>query len=62
MQDLNALIPSNSGVVLTSAIGINNAGLIVAIGVLTNDRSGPVDIDDTHVHSGSTHAFILTPH
>jgi probable HAF family extracellular repeat protein len=62
MQDLNALIPSNSSVVLTSALGINNAGLIVAIGVVTTDRSGPVDIDDTHLHAGQTHAFILTPH
>jgi probable HAF family extracellular repeat protein len=62
MQDLNTLIPSNSGVVLTAAVGINNAGLIVAIGVVTTDRSGPVDIDDTHVHSGLTHAYILTPH
>jgi probable HAF family extracellular repeat protein len=62
MQDLNALIPANSGVVLTSAIGINNAGLIVAMGAVTSDRSGPVDIDDTHVHSGPTHAYILTPH
>jgi probable HAF family extracellular repeat protein len=62
MQDLNALIPANSGVVLTSAIGINNAGLIVAIGAPTTDRSGPVDLDDTHVHAGPTHAYILTPH
>jgi probable HAF family extracellular repeat protein len=52
MQDLNTLIPSSSAVVLTSALGINNAGLIVAIGVVTTDRSGPVDIDDTHVHAG----------
>jgi probable HAF family extracellular repeat protein len=62
MQDLNTLIPSSSGVVLTSALGINNAGLIVAIGVVTTDRSGPVDPDDTHVHAGPIHAYILTPH
>ena len=62
MQDLNTSIPSSSGVVLTSALGINDAGLIVAIGVLTTDRSGPVDADNTHVHAGPTHAFILTPH
>lgn len=62
MQDLNTLIPSNSGVILTSAIGINNAGLIVAIGVLSSDHSHPVDPDDTHSHTGTIHAFILTPH
>ena len=61
MHDLNTLIPSSSGVILTSALGINNAGLIVAIGVVTTDHSGPVDTDDTHVHAGQTHAFILTP-
>jgi probable HAF family extracellular repeat protein len=62
MQDLNTLIPSSSGVVLTSATGINNAGRIVAIGVATTDRSGPVDTDDTHMHAGPIHAYILTPH
>jgi probable HAF family extracellular repeat protein len=62
MQDLNTLIPAGSNVVLTSALGVNNAGLIVAIGVVTTDRSGPVDSDDTHLHAGPTHAFILAPH
>jgi hypothetical protein len=61
MQDLNNLIPSNSGVVLTSALGINNNGRIVAIGIKTTDRSGPVDSDDTHLHAGPTHGFILKP-
>ena len=61
MQDLNSLIPANSGVVLTTAIGINNNGRIVAIGVKTTDRSGPVDSDDTHLHAGPTHGFILLP-
>jgi probable HAF family extracellular repeat protein len=61
MQDLNSLIPANSGVVLTAAIGINDNGRIVAIGIKTTDRSGPVDSDDTHLHAGATHSFILSP-
>jgi probable HAF family extracellular repeat protein len=61
MRDLNTLIPSTSGVVLTSAIGINNTGLIVAIGVVSADANRPVDTDDTHGHAGQTHAFLLTP-
>jgi len=61
MRDLNTLIPSTLGVVLTSAIGINNAGLIVAIGVVSADANRPLDTDDTHGHAGQTHAFLLTP-
>ncbi len=37
MQDLNSLIPSSSGIVLTSAVGIDAAGDIVAYGT---DSSG----------------------
>ena len=62
MQDLNSLIPSSSGVVLTAALGINDSGTIVAIGVLTTDRSGSVDPDNTHIHAGQIHSFILIPH
>jgi probable HAF family extracellular repeat protein len=58
MQDLNALIPADSLVVLTSAIGINDAGLIVAIGAVTAD---PLETDDTHRHAGPIHGFLLTP-
>jgi len=61
MQDLNTLIPSTSRVVLTSAIGINNTGLIVAIGVVSADANRPLDSDDPHDHAGQTHAFLLTP-
>ncbi len=46
MQDLNSLIPSSSGIVLTSAVGIDAAGEIVAYG--TNA-------------SGQVHEFFLTP-
>ena len=45
MQDLNTLVPASSGRVLTSASDINDAGQIVANG-LVNDVS---------------HAFLLTP-
>jgi len=46
MQDLNSLIPSSSGFVLTSAVGIDSAGEIVAYG--TNS-------------SGQTNEYLLTP-
>jgi probable HAF family extracellular repeat protein len=61
MQDLNSLIPNSSGVILTSAIGINNAGWILAVGAETIDRSQPLNLDDTHHHAGPIHAFLLTP-
>lgn len=46
MRDLNLLIPPLSGVTLTSAVGIDAAGDIVAYG--TNAR-------------GQTHEYLLTP-
>jgi probable HAF family extracellular repeat protein len=46
MTDLNSLIDQNSGWVLRSATGINNAGDIVGYGTDS---------------SGQTHAFLLTP-
>ena len=45
MQDLNRLIPANSGWVLGQANGINDAGQIVGYGTIR----------------GQTHAFLLTP-
>jgi probable HAF family extracellular repeat protein len=60
MQDLNSLIPSSSGVVLTGALGINDHGQIVAIGVVNVDTAHMVDLDDPH-HAGPTHQFLLTP-
>jgi probable HAF family extracellular repeat protein len=61
MQDLNNLIPASSNVVLTAAIGINNGGHILAIGVVTTDRSQPVQTDDTHQHAAAIHTFLLVP-
>jgi hypothetical protein len=46
--------------VLTAAIGINNAGMILAVGAATTDK-GPLEMDDTHHHAGPAHAFILIP-
>jgi probable HAF family extracellular repeat protein len=45
MQDLNALVPRNSGWVLNSAAAINEAGQIVGDGT----------------YQGQIHAFLLTP-
>jgi probable HAF family extracellular repeat protein len=45
IADLNGLIPANSGWVLTSANGINDAGQIVGTGAI----------------NGQLHAFLLTP-
>jgi putative transposase len=46
MQDLNAMIPANSGWVLVSANGINDSGQIAGDGIAPN---------------GQVHAFLLTP-
>jgi probable HAF family extracellular repeat protein len=46
MEDLNALIPASSGLVLTSAVGIDSAGEIVAYGTDS---------------SGQTNEYLLTP-
>ena len=45
MQDLNQLIPADSGWVLTEARAINEAGQIVGYGIIKGER----------------HAFLLTP-
>ena len=60
MQNLNALIPLASGALLTTALGINDAGLIVAIGGINHDNANdrPADLDDAH-HAGPVHAFFL---
>lgn len=62
MEDLNDFIPADSGVILTSAVGLNNRGVIIAIGVVTTDHSQPLELDDPHQHAGPIHAFLLTPH
>jgi probable HAF family extracellular repeat protein len=46
MQDLNTLIPANSGWVLVNANAINSVGQIVGYGTKSN---------------GKNHAFLLTP-
>lgn len=62
MQDLNTLIPTNSNVILFSAVAINDAGQIVAVGNnghdLTQDRQ--VGLDHGH-HSGVSRVYLLTP-
>jgi len=60
MIDLNTQISPNDPIVLTTAIGINNAGMILALGATTIDK-GPLDMDDTHRHAGPTRAFVLIP-
>lgn len=40
MEDLNDLIPPNSGWILTSATGINNAGQIVGVGLFNDELRG----------------------
>lgn len=61
MLDLNLLIAAGSNIVLTAAVGISNGGHILAIGIVTTDRSQPVEQDDTHQHAGPIHAFLLVP-
>jgi probable HAF family extracellular repeat protein len=62
IQDLNSLIPASSNVILASAVAINDAGQIVAIGNnghdLAQDRQ--VGLDLGH-HSGVTRVYLLTP-
>lgn len=53
MQDLNALVTA-SGVVLTRAVGINNAGMIVALG-----RDAEVGGEHGHDHEMPIRVFLL---
>src|SRR5207253_7387959 len=61
MIDLNSRIPSGSGMVLTSALGINERGQIVAIGTPHSSASHRVELDDPHLAGVSIHVFVLTP-
>jgi len=45
MLDLNSLLPPNSGLIVTKAVGINDAGQIAATGTL----------------NGQPHALLLNP-
>jgi probable HAF family extracellular repeat protein len=62
MQDLNALIPSTSGLVLAGALGVNNAGQIIAWGDPDYDLEPQrMPRFDSGKHSGQTHLLLLTP-
>jgi probable HAF family extracellular repeat protein len=61
--DLNDLVPSlPANVVLTGAFSINDAGQIVAFGIKGGNanRHQPATMD-SHIHSGPTRIFLLTP-
>jgi probable HAF family extracellular repeat protein len=61
--DLNEVVDrAKSGVILTSALSINDKGQIVAIGVV-DDKSSRHEqlVEDAHIHSSGTHVFLLTP-
>jgi probable HAF family extracellular repeat protein len=62
MVDLNTLIPTNSDLVLVSAVAINDKGQILVLGSphhdLANDRTAVMDI---HIHAGAARAYLLTP-
>jgi probable HAF family extracellular repeat protein len=62
MQDLNTLILPTSGVFLAGALGVNDAGQIIAWGDLNNDLEHQLRIHfDSGKHSGQAHVFLLTP-
>ena len=62
MVDLNTLIPTNSNLVLVSAVAINDKGQILVMGSpqhdLGNDRMAVMDV---HIHAGAARAYLLTP-
>ncbi len=63
ITDLNDLVPDlPAGTVLTGAFSINNAGQIVAFGVVNPklNKNRAANMDD-HLHSGPTRIFLLTP-
>jgi probable HAF family extracellular repeat protein len=62
--DLNSLLPSASGLVLTMGISINDRGQILAIGLAHPDISPDRHIsqdDEDDLHSVDVHSFLLTP-
>ena len=60
MQDLNALlVPPASGLVLTEAAGINNAGWILAIG--RDHHHGHVESKHQDGHEAPLRVFLLVP-
>ena len=62
--DLNTLIPSGSGLVLTMAVSINDRGQILAIGMAHPDVTPERRMDEDEgddLHSVDIHSFLLTP-
>jgi probable HAF family extracellular repeat protein len=63
MVDLNDRVPGLPvNVVLTGAFAINDRGQIVAFGLMSpnTSRHQPATMD-SHIHSGPTRVFLLTP-
>ncbi|MGA9966386.1 MAG: DUF3466 family protein [Terriglobales bacterium] len=62
MVDLNALIPSDSNVILTSAQAINEHGQIVAVGNRHHQTAnGHAPESEHEQHAGPIYVFLLTP-
>lgn len=62
MRDLNTLVPGKSNVILTSAVAINDAGQIVALGSVGHDLENDRKVEiDASMHAGPTDIFLLTP-
>jgi probable HAF family extracellular repeat protein len=62
MVDLNKSIPSDSNLVLTVAVAINDRGQILALGSRHHDLGADKNAKmDMHAHAGATRAFLLTP-
>jgi probable HAF family extracellular repeat protein len=63
MVDLNELVTSLPGdVVLIGALGINDKGQIVAVGLKSPNVSKHHEVTaDSHIHAGPTRVFLLTP-
>ena len=57
LRDLNALLASPANVVLTRAIGINNVGMIVALG----HEAEPAHAGDAHDHEQPIRVVLLIP-
>lgn len=59
MQDLNSLL-QGSGIVLSGAVAINDAGMIVAYGAPHANTSQVMLLDHTS-HAGALHVYLLIP-
>lgn len=62
MRDLNQLIPSNTGIVLSAAVAINAKGEILAYGSVNHDLEHDRIVELDHgIHAGPVSVFLLTP-